>query len=451
MNFLRLTRLELRRFRGFPLPRLVPVVIALVPLLYGSLYLWSNWDPYGRFRDVPVAIVNEDRPVTVDGQTVAAGQQLTQTILASGTFKWRETTAAKAMDGLQDRDYYFTVTVPPDFSAKLASTGTPQAQQAMLTMTLDDANGFIIGKAAESAKASLQGAVTQAVQSTLAQQAFGRLGTLRQQLGQAAAGARQLDAAIGVAPNDQLKAGAGQLATGLDGLAAAVPVPANPGQTTTSLTTPVTIAEHNLHPAKVYGRGMAPFFFAIALWVFGLIAFLVIRPLNTRALSGRPGAVTVALAGWLPAALLGVVGAWVLYGVVDLGLGLDPQDVGRTLGLLALGAAAFVAIDHVLNTAFGVVGDVVSLILLMLQLTSCGGLYPIETTPLPFRALHPILPMTYLVDGLRVTISGGESWVLTRACLVLGGYLLVALALSVLVVTRRRVWTMARLKPVVQL
>lgn len=405
MNALRLAWLELRRFRG-PLV-VVPAAICLVPLLYGSLYLWSNWDPYGRFKDVPVAIVNEDTPVQTAGQTIAAGDELVQQIQKSGTFDWRRADAAQASDGLDGGDYYFAVTIPPDFSATLASAFTAQPQQARLTLTLDDANGFIIGKTADSLKYALQGAITQAVQQTYAQQLLAP--------GAPTPSPEQMRASVGV------------------------------------LTAPVAIDAVNLHPAKVYGRGMAPFFFGIALWVFGLTAYLVLKPFNARALAGRSGALTVALAGWLPAAFLGVVGAYVLYAVCDLGLGLDPDRVGATLGLLALAAAAFVAIDHLLNVAFGAVGDALSLVLLMLQLTSCGGLYPIETTPAPFRALHPVMPMTYLVDGLRVTISGGQEWVLTRAFLVLGAFLLVALATSTLLLTRRRMWTMARMKPAIEL
>ncbi|MDI2127291.1 YhgE/Pip domain-containing protein [Yinghuangia seranimata] len=452
MNALRLAWLELRRFRG-PIPRLVPIVIALVPLLYGALYLWSNWDPYGKLNRVPVAIVNEDRAVQADGQTVDAGAQLTARILADHTFQWHAADASQAADGLKDGDYYFVVTVPPDFSAALASAGGPQPRQADLTMTLNDANGFIVGKMAESAKVQLQASVSQAVQATFVQQAYGRLAALKQNLGQAAAGARQLQTGIGTAPVPELQQGAQQLAAGLDQLTAAVPVP--PSQQAAQaeagvLAAPVQIAVQNLHPAKVYGRGLAPFFLSIAMWVFGLIAFMMLRPLNTRALAGRSGALTVALAGWLPAAFLSIVGAYVLYGVVDLGLGLDPVDVGKTLLLLAVAAASFVAIEHFLTVAFGVIGDALSLVLLMLQLTSCGGLYPVETTPAMFRALHPVLPMSYVVEGLRVTISGGQSWVLDRAFLVLGAFLVVALALSTLTVTRRRMWSMTTLKPAIQ-
>ncbi|UYB44395.1 YhgE/Pip family protein [Streptomyces sp. Je 1-4] len=217
------------------------------------------------------------------------------------------------------------------------------------------------------------------------------------------------------------------------------------------LGTPVHIDRGNLHPAGVYGRGLAPFFFGIALWVFGLFAYLLLRPLNTRALAGRVGAFTTAVAGWLPAAVLGAVGALVLYGVVDLALGLSPVHRVGTVALLVTAAAAFVAVDHCLRTVFGVPGDVLSLVLLILQLTASGGLYPLPTEPAFFQVLNPLLPMTYLVDGLRVTVSGGLTANLLRDFVVLFLFTAGFLALTALAVRRQRVWSVGRLHPDVSL
>ncbi|GLW73764.1 ABC transporter [Kitasatospora phosalacinea] len=217
------------------------------------------------------------------------------------------------------------------------------------------------------------------------------------------------------------------------------------------LGTPARIDRTNLHPAGVYGRGMAPFFFGIALWVFGLFAYLLLRPVNGRALAGRARSATVAAAGWLPAALLGAVAALVLYAVVDLTLGLHPVHPWATVALLVLGAASFVAVDHFLRTSLGVPGDVLSLVLLVLQLTAAGGLYPMPTAPAFFRFLHPLLPMTYLIDGLRATVSGGQAAHVLRDGAVLAAFGVLFLGLTTLAVRRQRVWTVARLHPDVEL
>lgn len=57
----RLAVLELRRFGRGKLPRAALAALLLLPLLYGALYLWSFWDPYGRLDRIPVALVNDDK------------------------------------------------------------------------------------------------------------------------------------------------------------------------------------------------------------------------------------------------------------------------------------------------------------------------------------------------------------------------------------------------------
>ncbi|KAA5829596.1 YhgE/Pip domain-containing protein [Saccharopolyspora hirsuta] len=646
MKAFNLAWLELRRFRG-PLRRLVPLVLVLVPLLYGSLYLWSNWDPYGKLGQVPVAVVNSDLPVDARGEHINAGEQFVQQIKATDTFDWHFVDAADARRGLEEGTYYFTIEVPADFSARLATAADRNPERAALHIVKNDANGFIVGIMADTVKTELQNQINAAAHATYARALYGELDQAREKLqlaseaskqlvegtelskqgtaalttglggvrdgtGEIARGVRsvsdasaQLDqqltaitdftaerlpgavnalvnasniavnslsaiktttgflsqrAAEGraaveelgqkhpdieqdsayqraldisrkiadsaatadgdaqkalataqdanrqalalqnnlgplqnqvraiTAPADALRAGTAELAGGSNGitnglntLAASSGVlhtgagqlndgakslqglvddtlgkipPTNPTEVARAadvLGSPTEIHVDNINPAHVYGRGLAPFFFAIALWVFGLFAYLLLKPVNQRAMADRVSAWTIALAGFLPAAALGALGGFVLYAVVDFGLGLDPVHLWWTLGLVALAALAFVAIDHFLRTALGAVGDLLSLVLLIIQLTASGGLYPMETAPVPFQAVHPFLPMSYLVDGLRVTISGGEVQHLLQDVVVLAGFLVVFLLLTTLVVQRQRTWSVARLHPQIEL
>jgi putative membrane protein len=641
---IRLALLELRRFRG-PLPRLVPLGLAVIPLLSAAVYLWSVWDPYGQLDRIPVAVVNQDRPVTSRGEVVDAGELLVEQLQQDRFFDWRFVAEPQASSGLRDGRYAFTITVPPDFSARLAG-GAVQPRRASMLLTFDDgANGYLTGKLAETAQAKLQNQVAAAARTAFAQRVLGDLDALRGRLAQAstaattqqdrtaqaakdagklteqqrdatqlattgqqltssaeqaaattsaaaaaiadqiptaaqavvdasgtaqraasqAAGgiataqeqsdlavgaladlarshpelrgdgnfqlaseaARQADRAAATAGvalqeasassaqaassaqqvqsatsgvlsqlrsassqdtelvrtaqqaadgTDKLRAGLdrtltgpdslqaqiGQLQRGATQLAAAVRAasgqipPANAqqrAQIADSLSAPVDLVTANRNPARTYGRGEAPLFCGVALWLFALIAYLVLRPLNSRVVAGRARALTIAIAGWLPAAGIGIAGALILYGALEGGLGLDALHPLWTIGLLVLAAAGFVAAIHLLRTALGLAGLALALALLIIQLTASGGLYPLETAPAPFRVLHAFSPLTYLVEGLRVTISGGDAEQLIRAAAVLGGILLISIALTTLVVARRRVWTVARLhlRPAVEL
>src|SRR5699024_6133837 len=108
MRNLRLGMSDITRHHR-PLHRLAVLFLLIVPSLYGALYLWSNWDPYGRLDDVPVAVVNEDEPVEVDGNRVAAGDLLVDNLFADPVFGWEETDAETAATGLTEGDYYLTI------------------------------------------------------------------------------------------------------------------------------------------------------------------------------------------------------------------------------------------------------------------------------------------------------------------------------------------------------
>src|SRR5690348_10227709 len=118
----RLAALELRRFGRGKLPRAALVALLVLPLLYGALYLWSFWDPYGRLDRIPVALVNADKGATADGKKVTAGADITKGLLDSDVFDWHEVSAADARVGVEDGTYYLSLTVPADFSERIASS-----------------------------------------------------------------------------------------------------------------------------------------------------------------------------------------------------------------------------------------------------------------------------------------------------------------------------------------
>jgi len=213
------------------------------------------------------------------------------------------------------------------------------------------------------------------------------------------------------------------------------------------LSSPADVTTQIDHPATYYGRGLAPLFLSIALWVFGISVFLVVRPVSGRALAGRASAVRLALTAWLPVGTLAVLGGWLMLGVVWGTLGLAPVHPVLIVGLVTLAAVCFSAIAHLLRLALGPAGSSLLLVLLILQLTAAGGTYPAPLLPAFFRAIHPYLPMTYLIDAFRVTISGGQPGHLLRDVVVLALVALAALALGVLTVARRKEFSMKDLHP----
>ena len=204
------------------------------------------------------------------------------------------------------------------------------------------------------------------------------------------------------------------------------------------------------NPAKVYGRGLAPLFFSIAMWVFGISGFLVMRPISGRLLAGRMNPLRLTLSAFIPFGTVAVVGAGLMLATVWMTLGLDPVHGLAAVGLTLLVALVFAMIAHLLRMSLGLPGSAILLVWLILQLSSTGGTYPAAVLPPFFQWVNPFMPITYSIDAFRVVISGGlwsHFWrdVAVLVCLGLG-----ALALDVLAVGRRQRFTMNDLHPPLQ-
>src|SRR3954447_7947764 len=107
--------MELRRFLRGRLPVAALVVLAVIPLLYGALYLYAFWDPYGRLNHVPAALVMADRAATAsDGTQVHAGQDLADELIKRKVFAWPVTGEGGAETGLAAGRYHLMLRIPAD-------------------------------------------------------------------------------------------------------------------------------------------------------------------------------------------------------------------------------------------------------------------------------------------------------------------------------------------------
>jgi putative membrane protein len=249
---------------------------------------------------------------------------------------------------------------------------------------------------------------------------------------------------------DQLGDGSRQLADSLADGAEQIPADddATRSQRADALSTPVRMDSTDVAEANGYGEGFAPFFIPLALFVGGLITWLLLRPLPPRGLATPARGWRIALAGYLPALLVGIGQVVVLLAVVHFGLGLGMSTALGTVAFTVLVAAAFLAVQQMLTAVLGsAAGKVAIIALLMLQLTAASGTYPVETTPSFFQALHPALPMTYAVTGLRELTTGGTDGRLWMSVGALLAFLVGSLAITSWRASRQRTWTLSRLHP----
>ncbi|MGO4680307.1 YhgE/Pip domain-containing protein [Microbacterium sp. 2MCAF23] len=217
-----------------PITALTLIGVLLLPAVLGGVLVAALQDPTQRLDTMTAAIVNDDKPVTVNGQLAPLGRQLSAG-LVDGTGKkdenlsWVISNEKDAAAGLKDGTYQAVVRIPKDFSAAAVSGGSAvqdpakPAEKATISVTTAPqaraADGLIANQIAATA-ASTMG--TEISKNTLQNVLVG-FGTLGDKIGEAADGADKLaagasSAATGAAalPDGATKLadGAGQLADG---------------------------------------------------------------------------------------------------------------------------------------------------------------------------------------------------------------------------------------------
>ncbi|MCC9178609.1 YhgE/Pip family protein [Arthrobacter sp. zg-Y750] len=247
----------------------------------------------------------------------------------------------------------------------------------------------------------------------------------------------------------QLKDGSAELAKQLDEGAGNVPNPSEEDRANASsvIADPLTVSTVDQAEAGTYGAGLAPYFLTLAMWVGIFMLAQAMRPISRRALASNAPAWKIALGGWLPFLVVSLVQATLLYAVVRFGLGLDPAHPVLAWVLLLMAAMAFSALIQGIVALLGSVGKFVVLILLVLQLVSSGGTFPWQTIPAPLHVAHDLLPMGYMVNGLRQLLYGGELAQVTSVAAGLLAYTAVGLLLSLLAARKHRLWTLKTLQP----
>lgn len=165
---------------------------------------------------------------------------------------------------------------------------------------------------------------------------------------------------------------------------------------------PVSTKETDNDSVKVNGIGMAPYMISVSLMVVALSTNVIFA----SSLSGRPvkNRFEWAKQKLFINGLISTVGSLVLYGAIQF-LGFEANYEWRTIFLIILGGWTLMALVTALVGWDNRYGSFLSLLMLLLQVGSAGGSYPIELSPKFFQAVHSYMPMTYIVTGLRQTIS----------------------------------------------
>ncbi|NGZ74834.1 YhgE/Pip domain-containing protein [Saccharibacillus alkalitolerans] len=241
----------------------------------------------------------------------------------------------------------------------------------------------------------------------------------------------------------QLQDGAGRLADGSGELqsklseAAAETADVNKGDANAQMyAAPVELNETVYHDVPNYGTGFAPYFLSLGLFVGALISTLVV-PLR--------GSSVAETTGWnrfvsrflsffgmslLQSALAVVVTLFVLK--------MDVQSVPLFCLFTWVASFSFTMMIQAFVTWLDNPGRFMMLLLLIFQLTTSAGTFPLELIPNWMKAFNPWMPMTHTVIGYKAAISTGAADVVWHQTILMGAIGVAFLLLTLFYFLRER-------------
>lgn len=176
------------------LPKLTVLALMVIPLFYGAVYLYANWDPYANMQGIKAGIVNLDEGAKTEEKVLHVGDTVSDQLIEDGTFSWhRQETLGQATAKVNSGELSFALAIPKDFSASLASPQDfDKAKKAQLTFITNDANNYFLGNIVNQLAQEIHGSVAQEAGKQVADSMLTGFGRIHLNLSEAADGAEEL-------------------------------------------------------------------------------------------------------------------------------------------------------------------------------------------------------------------------------------------------------------------
>lgn len=192
---------------------------------------------------------------------------------------------------------------------------------------------------------------------------------------------------------------------------------------------PVKVDKETVNHVPNYGTGFAPYFLSLGLFV-GALLLTIVFPLK-KYIGVPKNGLSMFLSKFGVIAIVGVIQAlladWILMSMV----GLEVKSLPLFILVSIVTSITFMTLIQLLVTVFADAGRFLAIIVLILQLTTSAGTFPLELIPGGLQPLNAYLPMTYTVQAFKAVISSGDYSFMWHNVGILAIFIVAAMVLTI--------------------
>ena len=371
--------------------------IIILPSLYALLNVDACWDPYENTDNLEFAVVNNDVNATYEGKSLNFGSNVVDELKDNNDFDWKFVSEDKARQGVEDGSYFAAIIIPENFTQDILSVDSQNPTKTNLTYLINEKTNPVASRMSNNAANEIQKEINNEIVKTVDSVAFKQLAQLGQLTHQQ--------------PLAQLSM---VNETGVEDY----------------FYSPVDLDRQEIDPVDNYGSEVSPFYIVLSIWVGCIISVALIK---TRYLGqsiynplelyfGRMG--LFILIGLLQSTVT-LIGSFIL--------GIQMENPGMFILFTYLITLVFMTLIYSLVSIFGNGGKAIAIILLVFQISSTNGIYPVYVMNSFLQSISPYLPMTYGIELLRNALLGMYWPNVMPAIYILIGILIATLIISILI------------------
>jgi putative membrane protein len=401
--------------------------LLLVPAFYALIFLGAYWNPISHMSDIPVAVVNNDEGISINGETTNIGNDLIESFKSNNQVNWIFTDKEDADAGVVSQEYYAELIIPNDFTKNITSAGSETKIQGTLYFKATDKKGMMASSMLDTLSSNIEATINKTVSESIINKLANSLESLPAGLQQLSDGLNQLEQGSAQLQQSVLAASptSTPISQGLTKLNASIKLIKSSvdssltqvSQSTSVMTglgqyisQPVIMEHSKIAEAENTGTALAPFMISLCLYIGGFMIMITIFGMDSIKFKDLKISKKIGFdLGSFRYQIIGIIQAILIGFSIHILLGLNMENVVGFYGTCILGSLAFTTLIQVLVMLFKSFGKILCLLFMVCQLTASGGVLPTEILPNFYKAMHPFMPMTYTINALRNTILGMES------------------------------------------
>lgn len=168
-NIIAIFKRDLSRIRGSVVALIVAVGLVIVPTLYAWFNIAGSWDPYGNTGNLKVAVANSDDGYMSDliPVRVNIGDTVVSALRENDQLDWRFVSESDAVEGVRSGEYYAAVVIPENFSSRMMTVFSSEAEHAEIVYYEDQKANAIAPRVTDKAASTVRQQIDETFAKTI--------------------------------------------------------------------------------------------------------------------------------------------------------------------------------------------------------------------------------------------------------------------------------------------